>query len=153
MQEKVLFYEGKRYFLSNFSSFAILQDGVIWMTVEHAYQAAKFTDPAIVEEIRTAMSAHDSKKIGRKYQDKVRADWNDIKLDIMEKFLRMKIEQHAYVREKLLETGNAELVEDSPKDSFWGRGPDWQGLNHLGKLWMKLRGELRERGWEVLVSA
>ena len=146
MPERVLFYEGKWYFLSNFSSFAIWWMGILWMTVEHAYQAAKFTDPAIVEEIRTAMSAHDAKKIARKYQDKVRADWNDIKLEIMEKLLRLKIEQHPYVREKLLETGDAELVEDSPKDSFWGRGPDWRGLNHLGRLWMKLRSELRERG-------
>lgn len=153
MQKRVLFYEGKWYFLSNFSSFAILQNGIIWMTVEHAYQEAKFSDSAIIEEIRTAMSAHDSKEIAQKHRGSVRADWDDIKLDVMERLLRMKIAQHPYVHDKLLETGNAELIDDSPKDSFWGRGPDWQGLNHLGKLWMKLRDELREQGWEVMVTA
>ena len=147
MQKRVLFYEGKGYFLSNFSSFAILENGVLWMTVEHAYQAAKFTDPVIIDEIRGALSAHDAKQIARKYRDKVRADWgDDIKLGVMEKYLRMKIDQHPYVRENLLETGNAELIEDSSKDSFWGRGPRWKGFNYLGRLWMKLRSELRIRG-------
>ena len=42
-----------------------------------------------------------------------------------------------------IQTGNAEIVEDSPKDNFWGRGPKWKGANHLGKLWMKIRAELR----------
>ena len=34
------------------------------------------------------------------------------------------------------------IVEDSPKDNFWGWGKDRTGENHLGKLWMKLRDEL-----------
>jgi predicted NAD-dependent protein-ADP-ribosyltransferase YbiA (DUF1768 family) len=60
----------------------------------------------------------------------------------MEALLRLKLAQHSWVRERLLATGDAEIIEDSPKDSFWGRGPDWKGKNHLGRLWMKLRAEL-----------
>jgi predicted NAD-dependent protein-ADP-ribosyltransferase YbiA (DUF1768 family) len=37
------------------------------------------------------------------------------------------------------------LVEDSPKDDFWGWGPNKDGCNQLGKVWMKLRGE--DRKW------
>ena len=34
----------------------------------------------------------------------------------------MKLAQHPTVAELLLNTGDAELVEDSPKDYFWGCG-------------------------------
>lgn len=35
------------------------------------------------------------------------------------------------------------IVEDSPKDDFWGWRPNRNGQNNLGKLWMKLREELK----------
>lgn len=56
--------------------------------------------------------------------------------------LRLKLEQNPYVLKKLLQTGDYYIVEDSPKDSFWGWGPDRCGENQLGRLWMKLRKEL-----------
>jgi predicted NAD-dependent protein-ADP-ribosyltransferase YbiA (DUF1768 family) len=43
-----------------------------------------------------------------------------------------------------LQTGKKKIVEDSPKDSFWGWGPDRKGRNELGKLWMKLRKEINK---------
>ncbi|MBI5004482.1 NADAR family protein [Candidatus Kaiserbacteria bacterium] len=141
--ERILFYEGPWYLFSNFSAFAVHWRGEDWSTVEHAYQAAKFGDERIRSHIRIARSAHEAKKLARAYHDYMRRDWQDVKLGIMEEILRVKLAQHLYVRQQLLETGDAEIVEDSPKDSFWGRGPDWQGENHLGRLWMKLREELR----------
>lgn len=141
--ERILFYEGRWYFLSNFSSFAVEWRGEVWMTVEHAYQATKFTDETIRERIRCARSAHDSKKIAHEHQVSVRPDWRAVKLLVMESILRAKHAQHPYVQRKLLETEPAEIVEDSPTDSFWGRGPDGKGENHLGRLWMKLRDEHR----------
>ena len=142
--EKVLFYEGKWYVFSNFSSFMVYWRGVHWMTSEHAYQAAKFVDPVIVENIRNARSAHDAKKIAQANNDKKISNWHQIKLKIMEEIVRAKLEQHPYIRKKLLETDCMVMVEDSPKDSFWGRGPDWEGENNLGNIWMKLRQELRQ---------
>jgi ribA/ribD-fused uncharacterized protein len=56
----------------------------------------------------------------------------------------MKLSQHEYVQRKLLQTGSAEIVEDSPYDSFWGVGDTWQGRNELGRLWMRLRKELKK---------
>lgn len=47
-----------------------------------------------------------------------------------------------YVRRKLLATGDRELVEDSWRDDFWGWGPNRDGQNMLGKLWMEVRGEV-----------
>ncbi len=59
--------------------------------------------------------------------------------------LRVKAEQHEYVRRKLLETGDRQLVEGSWRDDFWGIGPNKDGQNMLGKLWMGIRSELRAK--------
>jgi ribA/ribD-fused uncharacterized protein len=143
MSEKILFYEGIHYMFSNFSSFAVEWKGVLWMTSEHAYQAAKFDDENIVNEIKHARSAHDSKVIARKYKEKVRQTWDTEKCIVMEDIVRAKLHQHEYIKRKLLESGDREIVEASPEDSFWGWGPDKQGENHLGKIWMKLREEIK----------
>ena len=131
---------------SNFSSFAIDMWGERWMTSEHAYQAQKFEDEAIRRHIRDALSAHDAKVIARtiatEREGARRPNWHEIKLGVMEEIVRRKIEQHLYVRRRLLETAGRTIIEDSPSDSFWGRGPDWKGYNHLGKIWMKIRDEL-----------
>lgn len=142
-QEPVLFYEGQYYMFSNFSSFAVEIWERVWPTAEHAYQAAKFNDKKIRELISNARSSHEAKKIARAFDDRKRVNWSKLKLGIMEEILRAKLDQHEYVRKKLLETGDRLIVEDSPTDNFWGRGPDGKGANNLGKLWMKLRSELR----------
>jgi ribA/ribD-fused uncharacterized protein len=143
---KATFYEGKFYALSNFSSFSVKWSGRRWMTAEHAYQAGKFSDRQIILRIYQAPSAHEAKQIAKKNSSSIRLDWCDVvKLALMEEILREKRRQHAYVRETLARTGDMEIVEDSPVDSFWGRGPDWKGENHLGKIWMKLRDEHRSK--------
>ncbi len=142
---RVLFYGGEfGYGFSNFSAFQVEWEGRVWMTSEHAYQAAKFTDMMAIKEIHAATSAHVALKTAQKYQSRIRASWNDAeKLRVMEDILRHKLAQHPYIMKQLLQSGDAELIEDAPKDPFWGRGEDWQGQNNLGKLWMMLRGELQ----------
>lgn len=63
----------------------------------------------------------------------------------MEEILRCKLEQNPQVLKKLLETKDYKIVEDSPKDDFWGWGLNRTGNNMLGKIWMKLREEYREK--------
>jgi predicted NAD-dependent protein-ADP-ribosyltransferase YbiA (DUF1768 family) len=41
-----------------------------------------------------------------------------------------------------MDTGNEELVENSPYDYYWGVGRNGTGKNRLGILLMKLREEL-----------
>jgi hypothetical protein len=79
----------------------------------------------------------------RRMKARRRADWDDVKVDIMRDILRAKAAQHEYVRRKLLATGDRELVEDSWRDDFWGWGPNRDGKNMLGRLWMEVRAELR----------
>lgn len=145
--EFVGFYPREFFVLDNFSSFGIMLDGEFYPTVEHAYQSAKFKDtaPEIAKQIKSSLSAHEAQKIAfanKKVQSK---NWDKIKIDYMEKLLRLKLDQNPYVKKKLLETKDYIICEDSPKDDFWGIGTDRNGRNELGKLWMKIRAELKSK--------
>ncbi len=145
--ERVCFYEQNFYALSNFSAFAIW-----WKiegfngrfdTSEALYHWHKFPDHAAIRDaIRTADSAHAAFKIAEVNSSHRRADWDAVKIDVMREVLRAKVKQHPYVRRKLLATGTRELVENSWRDDFWGWGPNRDGQNRLGKLWMEIRAEL-----------
>ena len=137
--DKIFFYEHEFYVFSNFSSFSIEYKGVRYMTSEHAYQAAKFSDIELAEKIKAALSAHDAFSLAREHKADERPDWQEIKVDVMEEILRAKLAQHPYVMKKLLQSGTKEIVEDSWRDDFWGWGPNKDGQNQLGKLWMKIR--------------
>lgn len=142
--EVVGLYEREFYVFSNFSSFRVVWHGREWQTSEHAYQAAHFFDtaPELAEQIALAPSAHEAYKLAKANGHLARADWDEVKVEIMYEICKAKLEQHAYVMQKLRETKDLYIVEDSPKDSFWGWGEDRQGRNELGKIWMRLRSEL-----------
>ena len=145
MNDVIGFYPREFYCFDNFSSFKVKYDGYLYSSVEEAYQALGFKEsaPDIYKEIINCYSAHEAQKIAYANKDKRRKDWDEIKVGIMEELLRCKIEQNPYVKKKLLETKDYTIVEDSPKDSFWGWGEDRNGNNQLGKLWMKLRDEIK----------
>ena len=145
MSEKeapILFYEKEYYMFSNFAAFKVNYNGRLWMTSEHAYQAAKFDDEAIIDAIFEAPSPYDAKLLAHGNENKVRKNWSEIKLTVMENILRAKLGDHSYIYEKLLSTGDREIIENSPIDAYWGTGKDGKGENHLGKLWMRLRKEM-----------
>lgn len=149
--ERVCFYEQDFYVLSSFSAFSLQWKRYRFDTLEHAYHWEKFPaagdDPLLVAHaIRTAPSAHEAFRLAQEHKRNRRHDWDDVKVDIMRQLIRAKAEQHEYVRRKLLQTGERELVENSWRDDFWGWGPNRDGQNMLGKLWMELRAELRGAG-------
>lgn len=152
---KVFFYEQDYYVLSNFSSFRVYWRGIDFDTSEHAYHYSKFSplidDNAIenhsavaAREILAARSAHEAFKIAECNKTHRHPNWDNIKRGIMKDILIAKVSQHEYVHRKLLDTGDRELIEDSWRDSVWGWGPDKQGQNLLGKLWMEIREEIRK---------
>jgi len=126
------------------NKFRFFYKNKFYPTVEHAYQASKFvkTSPKIAKQILKAFSPHDAKNIAIINKDKQDPKFDEYKIDLMEKLLRLKLEQNPYVKEKLLQTKNYLICEDSPEDSFWGIGKNRDGKNTLGQLWMKLRDEL-----------
>lgn len=138
------FYEREFYCFSNFSSFAVKWKGKLWPTSEHAFQAAHFfkTAPALAKKIYQSKSADEAKKIADSNSDKFPKDWGEKEVSIMEDIVRHKLEQNPYVRHKLIQTGKRKIVEDSPKDDFWGWGKNRKGRNELGKIWMKFRAEI-----------
>ena len=142
--KQVFFYEQDFYVLSNFSAFTLQWKGFRFDTSEAAYHYEKFegTDSEVQSMILEAPSAHQAFKIAESQKMFRRQDWDAVKVGIMRDILRAKAEQHEYVRRKLLATGDRELVEDSWRDDFWGWGPNHDGQNMLGKLWMEVRAEL-----------
>jgi ribA/ribD-fused uncharacterized protein len=145
---QVFFYEQEFYVLSNFSAFQVLYQGLTFPTSEHAYHWAKFQSMdqklrLIAESIRTAPSAHEAFVLAQKNKEFVRSDWDTIKFGIMKNILYCKYHQHEYVRRKLHQTGTRELIENSWRDNVWGWGPDKNGQNRLGKLWMEIRDETK----------
>ena len=141
---QVFFYEQDFYVLSNFSAFSLTWRRSWFATAEHAYHWEKFIQwPRLQTLIRTAQSAHEAFKLAEEHRDERRPDWDEFKVDIMRSILCAKVAQHEYVRRKLLATGDRELIEDSWRDDFWGWGPNRDGKNMLGKLWMQVRQQLR----------
>lgn len=156
---RVCFYEQDFYVLSNFSAFEVEWAGIYrFKTAEHCYHWLRFATGAVNGKlggatpttdaktvsllVMRATSAHDAFKIAQDNKHLQRADWNDVKVSFMKKVIRAKADQHEYVRRKLLATGDRELVENSWRDDFWGWGPNGDGQNMLGKLWMEVRAEL-----------
>lgn len=155
---QVFFYEQEFYVLSNFSAFRLLWRGRDFDTSEAAYHWERFATGqvgrspalgsvawAVADDIRFAASAHEAFRIAQEHKSLQRPDWDEVKVGVMRDVLRAKAAQHEYVWRKLLETGDRELIEDSWRDNFWGWGPNRDGQNMLGKLWMEIRSELRAK--------
>ena len=138
------FFPREFYCLDNYSANKIEYDGFVYGTVEEAYQASAFKGVAenVVELIRNAKSPYEAKQISLANKDRKRPDWDTEKVVVMEELLREKVRQHPYVREMLLKTKDYVIVEDSPKDSYWGWELNRDGENNTGKLWMKIRDEI-----------
>jgi len=145
-------------FLSHFHPAPILLDGEAWPTVEHYYQAQKSFDPAYRQAIRDAATPGRAKRLAappdlprrvssqswfRKNGASPRPDWHAVKLEIMRRVDLAKFTQHADLAELLRATGDAELVEDSSSEPYWGIGPDAQGSNWAGRVLVEVREKLR----------
>lgn len=150
IKDPILFYPPEYAPLDNFSAYQVEYDDFLWPTSEHAYQAARFKGiaPEVIDQIKKAKSAHDAQKIARQNITKQIISWERNKVEVMKEILRCKLDQHPYVLEKLLQTGDREIIEDSWRDSEWGWGKDKNGKNLLGKIWM----ELREEYLQVMVN-
>ena len=130
---------------SNFSAHDFELDGLWWPTSEHYFQAQKFAGTPHVEEVRRAQSPKQAAMRGRSRQRPLRADWEQVKDDVMRRGVLRKFETHADLRATLLGTGDEEIVENAPGDYYWGCGSDGSGKNRLGQILMEVRATLRER--------
>lgn len=106
-----------------------------------------------VEWISEASSPGEAKRRGR-VTAILRPDWEEIKIDVMRYCVQLKFRNHDNLRQLLLDTGDATLIEGNTwGDRFWGaeynygfkaEDDKWLGHNWLGKLLMEEREELRK---------
>lgn len=121
--------------LSNFWVY----DNNTQMTVEYHYQAAKATNVDDYALIISADNAYEAKRLGSSIV--CRADWYDVRLALMEHFVKEKFIWNGMLASKLKATSDALLVEGNTwNDTFWGVC-NGVGENHLGKILMKIRDE------------
>mmetsp|Transcript_229 Transcript_229/g.766 ORF Transcript_229/g.766 Transcript_229/m.766 type:complete len:382 (-) Transcript_229:116-1261(-) len=125
---------------SNFFPCASLEiRGKSWPTTEHFFQAMKFENTPHEEAIRAAPTPGTAAKWGRSRARPLRADWEDVKDAIMLEAVMAKFSQDPALREILLSTGEATLVEHTTNDRYWGDGGDGSGRNMLGITLMRVR--------------
>ena len=144
-QQTINFYgtRGEYGFLSNFAPYPIVLKGKTWPTSEHYFQAQKFAGTEHEEAIRRASSPMIAARMGRSRSRPLRPDWENVKDNIMQEAVYAKFSQHEELRDRLISTGEARLVEHTKRDRYWGDGGNGSGKNRLGKILMKVRAELR----------
>jgi ribA/ribD-fused uncharacterized protein len=127
---------------SNFAPHPIRLAGKTWPTSEHYFQARKFIGTPDEEEVRQAKSPMIAARMGRSRKRPLRKDWESVKDSIMHEAVLAKFTQHDDLREILLATGDAKIVEHTENDNYWGDGGDGHGKNKLGQILMRVRKEL-----------
>jgi predicted NAD-dependent protein-ADP-ribosyltransferase YbiA (DUF1768 family) len=136
--QEIAFYRANEKPYGAFSNLyrrPIVFEGIEFPTAEHAYQAGKAPTPSLL-----AMAAHGL------YRWDIVPDWSVTKYDRMRKVLYAKFSQHEDLKQLLVNTGNARLVETgtvpNAVNKTWGE-VNGKGLNVLGRLLMEVRTLLR----------
>lgn len=141
-------FTGDYRFLSNFYRSVVMHDGIVYSTVEHAFQAAKTLDFKERWSISELGEPGSAKRAGRKVD--LRPDWEASKGRVMTELVFHKFTFYRDLRRKLLATGEALLIEGNTwHDNYWGdctcvKCQDTPGENVLGQILMDARETLRD---------
>lgn len=140
MSNTIAGFKGKYRWLSNFERCEILYNGVIYQSAEAAYQAQK-TGNLKARYIFGKLDARESKTLGNLIH--LRDDWDEVKLQVMEEICRIKFNLPQF-KSRLVATGDMDIIESNYwGDTYWGEC-NGVGENHLGKIIMKIREEIKE---------
>lgn len=145
--KEIKFYRasGEYGWMSNLFKREIFFEGKLFSSSEAAYQYGKPKKKEIAEWIISAPKQHLIAMAGHGLLGfDIIPEWSKIKIERMRKILIEKFSQHDDLRRKLLDTGNAKIIEDSKTDAFWGIGKKGNGKNMLGILLVELREELKK---------
>ena len=144
--EDIKFYSqhGNYGEFSNFYPAVVKLKGQVWATSEHYFQAQKFAGTKYETQIRKAKGPGQAAKEGRDRSKPLRRDWESVKDSIMYDCVLDKFSRHPRLKELLLSTGYAKLIEHTSNDSYWGDGGNGSGKNMLGIILMRVRKVLQE---------
>ena len=134
-------FSGCNFWLSNFWLTDVVFEGFVYTSTETAYQAAKSLDHDTRKNFLN-ISPSKAKRLGNAIN--LREDWEKVKVNVMRKVIKQKFMTGSFLAEKLIQTGNKELIEGNNwNDVFWGVC-NGVGKNKLGILLMERRGELND---------
>jgi len=143
-------FDGEHSFLSNFFECDITFEGKHYPSVEHAFQAAKTLNETERSIVCAAATPGKAKRLGQGVM--LRNNWDAIKDDVMFELLERKFILIENLKEKLILTGDAKLIEGNNwNDTYWGIC-NGIGQNKLGKLLMKVRDKINTNKVQLLVS-
>ena len=136
------FHKPPYQFLSNFYEAPVRYDGYTFRNSEAAFQAQKSADKRDISRF-TDISAKEAKSLGRKVP--LISSWEQDKVRIMKEVVLAKFLGNGDLRDQLLATGDAELVEGNTwGDTYWGvDSRSGKGENMLGKILMETREMLK----------
>ena len=145
MSDVIRFYSvGDEYgAFSNFAEYPIVIGGKRWPTTEHYFQAQKFKDKKDQEAVRKANSPMLAARMGRDRKRKLRRDWESVKVSVMRLAITAKFTQHEDLKTILMSSGDAQIIEHTENDDYWGDGSDGRGKNMLGRILMETRNNFR----------
>jgi len=146
--DTIYFYSANETYgeFSNFAPYPVSIKKKRWPTTEHYFQAQKFDDAGYREKIRKANSPMIAARLGRSRKVPIRKDWDSRKVNVMYEAVLAKFTQHEALRQMLLDTGDAKIVEHTENDRYWGDGGDGSGKNMLGQILMRVRDALHKDG-------
>ena len=128
---------------SNLALIPVTIDSFTWHSAEQFYQASKFTDEVIITRIKGCSNPFQCAAIGQTREFKIKDDWEEIKVSVMERAIQARFDQHPDLAE-ILKRSKGILYDHSAVDSFWGIGyGDGQSRNITGKILMKIRDDLQ----------
>jgi N-glycosidase YbiA len=139
-------FSGEYAFMASAFRCDIEFEGIVYPSLEHAFQAAKTDDLAEREIVRMGKSPAGARMAGKKVT--LRHGWDYYRVEVMERLIRLKFE-NPELRAKLLATGDDEIVDaNTYHDEYWGKCTcdkhKGYGLNYIGRILMRVRRELRE---------
>jgi len=130
--------------MSRNSPYSFHLDDQLWPTIEHYYQAMKYTGDDNRNLVRCAPTAEKAKLLGNAKFRKKRKDLKQVKTVLMTRAVYTQAKTYSIIADRIINTGEAKLVENSQYDYYWGCGRDHRGDNNYGQVLMNVRAKLLE---------
>lgn len=130
---------------SNFSNHPVELKGKAWSTSEHYFQAQKFAGTNYESKVRKCQGPMEAAEMGRDRSLPLRADWENVKDNVMRTAVLAKFLQNKDAQQELLSTGDESLVEHTKNDKYWADGGNGSGKNMLGKILVEVRAVIRNQ--------